>query len=205
MIRIGIWVALATVVGQIVTQVIDFQVYGLRIAALDSDTHASIFGIASLVAQGVAAGAAAVRAMNSTHRGRWFLLSAVLVALLIVRATLPDDAAMLAGPVAVAFVMLWFCTSTDPPRPRRIVRVALLLLAFSFAVHIVGLKIVEELGYGYNSWPYELKGIFKHSTELSGWILVATGLLAARHTTASSRAVTGPAVDDHAPASEPRG
>ena len=58
------------------------------------------------------------------------------------------------------------------------VRVGLFVLAFSFVAHVVGPRIVTHLGYGVGSWPYELKGILKHSTELAGWILVGTGVLA---------------------------
>ncbi len=187
-IRIGLSVALAAVLGQIVTQLIDFQVYGLRIAVLDSDTHASIFGVASLVAQAAAAAAAAVRGVHAVRRAGWFLLAAILALLLVVRAVLPDDPPLLVVPLAFVCAMVWSLTTTDPARTRRIVRAALALLAFSFVVHIVGLKIVEALGYGYRSWAYELKGLLKHTTELAGWILVATGLLAGERDTASLRA-----------------
>lgn len=174
----GLAVAFVAGVAQIVTQVIDFQVFDLRIAALDSDVHASVFGIVSLVAQGAAALTAAVRSMRSDHRGLWLLLAAVLGVLLVIRAALPDHPTALATPLALVFVLFWYLTSNDSPRSRAVVLGGLALLVLSFIVHVVGPKIVHALGYGYNTWPYELKGIVKHSTEISGWTLAATGVLA---------------------------
>ena len=42
-------------------QLIDFGVFNLRIRAFNTDTHASVFGVASLLAQVVAAAAIAWR------------------------------------------------------------------------------------------------------------------------------------------------
>ncbi len=181
----GVLFTAAAVVAQMATQSIDFGVYGLRIAALDSNVHASIFGIASLVAQGAAAGAIAVRSIGSRRRGLWVLLSALVSALLAVRIFTSYGGVLLLPPVAVVFILLWQLTSDDPAPARAIVRGALILLAFSFLVHLVGPKIVTALGYGGNTWPYQVKGILKHSTEMAGWILVATGVAAAARVSAS--------------------
>ena len=40
------------------SQLIDFGVFNLRLKALNADNHASVFGVASLLAQAVAAAAA---------------------------------------------------------------------------------------------------------------------------------------------------
>src|SRR5690348_16377579 len=72
-IAIGVAVALAAVVAQAIAQVIDFTVYDLRIGALNSDVHSSIFGVMSLVADGVMAAAAGVRAMHSERRTPWLV------------------------------------------------------------------------------------------------------------------------------------
>ena len=179
-VRVGLALALAAGIGNAVAQVTDFELFDLRIALLDSDTHASIFGIASLVAQGAAAAAAVLRGVGSAQRNRWLFLAALLLALLAVRAALPDDPAALIAPLAVAFALFWLLTANDDPAARTIARLGLLLLAFSFLIHLVGPRIVTALGGGYRSWPYELKGILKHSTELAGWMLMATALLAGR-------------------------
>lgn len=177
-IAAGVALALALVVAQVVSQIVDFTVYDLRISALDSDSHASIFGIMSLVATFAMALAAGFRGLRSDHRGRWLLLAAVVAPLVAVRAALPDSAAAFAAPCAAVFVLVWSLTSNDPARARAVVRLSLYLLAFSFVVHIVGLPIVHALGYAGNSWPYEVKALLKHCTELAGWILLAVGVLA---------------------------
>ena len=56
-------------------------------------------------------------------------------------------------------------------------RTGLGLLVVSFVVHAVGPSIVSALGGG--GWAYQLKGVLKHSAELGGWLLVATGVAAA--------------------------
>jgi hypothetical protein len=174
----GVGLAVAAGVAQVATQVVDFAVFDLRIAALNSDVHTSIFGILSLTAQGATGAAVAARCLCAPRRAGWLVLGALIVVLLAVRASLPDDPLALLVPVAVAAVLFWRLTRDDYPRARAVVRVGLCLLAFSFVVHIVGPRVVDALGYGYGSWAYELKGMFKHSTELAGWMLVSAGILA---------------------------
>jgi uncharacterized membrane protein YfbV (UPF0208 family) len=178
-VSIGVIVTIAAVASLIVTQTIDFAVYDLRIAALDSDVHASIFGVVSLVAQGAAIAAAVARARTSRHRKAWSLLAVLLSALLVVR-IVASYSVLLVPPVALVCAMLWKLTADDEPRARAVVRVALMLLAFSFVVHGVGPKVVTALGYSANSWPYEVKALLKHTTEMAGWMLLASGLFAGR-------------------------
>jgi hypothetical protein len=174
----GVAFALSVLVAQIVAQIIDFTVYDLRIGALNSNVDSSVFGVLSLAAEVAMACAAALRGLESAHRGRWLVLAAIAAALVAVRAAAPGSAMIVAVPVAVVFVLVWSLTSSDPGRARTIVRVALFLLAFSFVVHLVGLKIVNSLGYDGNSWPYQVKSLLKHGSELAGWILLATGISA---------------------------
>jgi hypothetical protein len=173
----GVAFALVVLVAQIVAQIIDFAVDDLRIGALNSNLDSSVFGLLSLAAEIAMAGAAAFRAFESEHRGRWLVLAALAAALVAVRAAFPGSAVTVAAPVAVVFILVWSLTSNDPERARTIVRVALFLLAFSFVVHLVGLKIVNSLGYDGNSWPYQVKSLLKHGTELAGWTVLATGIL----------------------------
>jgi chromate transport protein ChrA len=185
----GVTLALVAIVVQVAAQIIDFTVYDLRIGALNSNVDSSVFGLLSLAAEIAMACAAAWRASESERRGRWLVLAALAAALVAVRAAFPGSAVTVAAPVAVVFVLVWSLTSNDPARARTVVRVALCLLAFSFVVHLVGLKIVNGLGYDGNSWPYQVKSLLKHGSELTGWILLATGILAgASAFSASARA-----------------
>jgi hypothetical protein len=177
-ILVGVSVAVAAMVALVATQIINFVVYDLHIRVLDSDTHRSIFGVISLLAQAGAVVAVAVRCLSPSRRAGWLVVGALIAALLPVRALLPDQPYAFAVPVTIAFVLLWWLTTEDYPTARLVLRVGLCLLAFSFVVHVVGPKIIDHLGYGYGTWPYEIKGMTKHSTELAGWLLVGTGVLA---------------------------
>jgi hypothetical protein len=179
-IVVSVWLAIAAALGEIVTQVVDFAVYDLRIGALNSDVHMSIFGILSLAAQAAAVAAVAVRFLLAPRRTRtgWLTLGALVLILLAVRTTMPDDPIALLVPVGIAAVLFWRLTADDYQRARVVVMVALLLLAISYVIHIVGPRIIDALGYGYGTWPYEIKALSKHITELSGWILLSAGIFA---------------------------
>jgi hypothetical protein len=177
-IVVGASVAVAAALALVVSQIIDFTVFDLRIRALDSDTHRSIFGVLSLLAQAGTVFAVAMRCVSPSRRAGWVAVGALIAGLLPVRALLPEQPLAFALPVTVAFVLLWWLTMADYPAARTVLRVGLFLLAFSFVVHVVGPRIIDHLGYGYGTWPYEVKGMTKHSTELVGWILLSTGVLA---------------------------
>jgi hypothetical protein len=177
-ILVGVTVAVLLAFGQILTQVIDAAALGLRVTALNSDSHRSVFGVVSLGVQAATGVAVGLRCLTSPRRGWWLVLAALVGVLLVVRALVPGKPAAFALPVAVAFVLFWWLTTIDYRRARTVVRVGLFVLAFSFVVHVVGPRIVDHLGYDVGSFPYELKGILKHSTELAGWALVGTGVLA---------------------------
>jgi hypothetical protein len=75
----------------VATQIIDFAVYDLRIDALNSDGHASIFGIMSLVAELAMAMAAWFRGLHSDKRGSWLVLAALAAPLSRCAQLFPDS------------------------------------------------------------------------------------------------------------------
>jgi uncharacterized membrane protein YfbV (UPF0208 family) len=192
-IRAGLLLTLAAVIAQAAAQSIDFGVYSLRVTALDSNVHGSIFGVISIVAQGATAVAMVVRARTASQPRVWALLAAVVGALTVVRIVTSYNAAVLIVPVAVVFVLVWQLTADDPVEARMVVRAGLLLLVFSFVVHAVGPKLVTALGYSVNSWPYEIKSMLKHGSEMAGWMLLAVGLVAPVRLSARAREVRSPA------------
>ena len=179
-ISLGIVLTLVVVVGQIVTQAIDFGLFQLRIGLLNSNNHASIFGAASLAAQALAALAAVGRSRDSRWSTGWIVVAALTGLLLVVRAGVSFHAVLLLGPVALLFVLVWYLTSDDPGPKRAVVRAGLAALVFSYVVHIFGPHVVAALGYAGNTWPYQVKGMLKHSAELAGWLLVAIGVFQGR-------------------------
>jgi hypothetical protein len=177
-IVIGVSLAVAAMVALVATQIINFAVYDLHIRALDSDTHRSVFGVVSLLAQAGTVLVVGARCLSPSRRAGWLAVGALVAGLLLVRALLSDQPLAYALPVAAAFVLFWWLTTDDYAPARTVLRVGLFVLAFSFVVHIIGPKIIDHLGYGYGTWPYEIKGMIKHSAETGGWILVDTGVLA---------------------------
>jgi hypothetical protein len=161
---------------QIAAQLVDFGVFDLSVGWLNSNHHASLFGIASLAAQGAAAAAAALRSAAPPRRAAWAAGAVLIAALLVLRLAVTYGTAPLIGPVTLTFLLLWWLGGGEPAPARPLVRAGLFLLVFSFVVHAAGPSVVSALGGG--DWAYQLKGVLKHSAELGGWMLVATGVAA---------------------------
>ena len=113
----GLLVTIAMVVLQAVSQVIDFSVFNLRIRALNSDKHDSLFGLASLLAQMAVAAACVWRGRRvERHRRAWFALGALVAGLVIIRGLTTFNATALAVPLACVFWLLCWLTWRDPGR-----------------------------------------------------------------------------------------
>ncbi len=159
-------------------QAIDFGVFNLRLRWLNTDTHRSVFGVASLLAQ-VAAGAASVwRGANSERqRWAWLTLGVLLAGLVLIRGLTAYSASIVGAPLACVFVLLFYLTWRDPVASRTIVWAALILLMTSLALHEVGPASDASKVSDY-SWSYQVLTMIKHGSELGGWMLVATGIVA---------------------------
>ena len=138
------------------------------------------------MAQVVAAGAIGLRA--ASRRKLAGLLVAALVGVLTVPRALEGrvsafkhyDVPILVVPLTFVFVVLCALTFRDARRVRFMVWASLALLACSFALHAVGPQAdgVSRQNLADYTWAYQLTGMFKHSAELAGWILLATGMIA---------------------------
>jgi hypothetical protein len=53
---------------------------------------------------------------------------------------------------------------------------ALACLMASYAVHVLGRSLVRELGWGTDSWAYQMKVGLKEGLGLSGWVLLTWAL-----------------------------
>jgi hypothetical protein len=170
-------VAVTLAVAATATQLIDFGVYGQRVRLLNMMTHRSIFGIVSLAVLAAAVCACALLMLGERdHRRRFASLGALLAALFALRIAQPPHVLLLAVPAnAAALVLLW--TAPLPAAARRVLRDGCIVLVLAFGVHGIGEKVVADLGYGPDTWAYQIKAVVKHSGELLGWALVAGGLL----------------------------
>jgi hypothetical protein len=174
LIATGVMVALLAA-----TQAIDFGFFNLRLSWLNTDTHFSVFGIASLLAQlaaAAAAAAAAQRAGTRPQRWAWLTLAVILAALVVIRTLTHYSASVLGPPLACVFALLCWLTWRDPRASRALVWAGLVLLMASLLLHEVG-ATADATPSG-NTWGYEVLAIIKHGAELGGWMLVATGVVA---------------------------
>jgi excisionase family DNA binding protein len=184
--RAGLLLTAMVVFAQTASQWIDFRLFDLRLAVLDSDHHASVFGAMSILAQAVAAAAIGLRAV-STRRPALLLVAALVGVLTVPRALMRYEPAferydvpILVAPLTVACVVLCALTFRDGRRVRCIVWGSLVLLACSFALHAVGPQADADGSTAYlaHTWAYQVTGMLKHGAELAGWMLLATGMAA---------------------------
>lgn len=160
------------------SQLINYGVFDLRYQAFDTDYHSSVFGVASLLAQFAAAAAMVWRGGRvERHRWAWFALAAIVAGLVLVRALTTFNAKTVAAPLAVVFLLACWLTWCDSAVARTLVWAALGLMAISLLLHEVGLD-ADVLTYSNQSWGYQLTAVAKHGSELAGWMLLGTGIIA---------------------------
>lgn len=159
-------------------QLIDFGVFHLRVEALNTDYHASVFGVASLLAQLTAAAAIIWRGSRmGRHRWAWLALGALVAGLVLLRTLITYNPKAVAVPLACMFWLVCWLTWRDPRAARTVVWLALILMVVSLLLHEVGLD-ADVLNYSDQSWSYQLSAVAKHGSELAGWILLASGIIA---------------------------
>jgi len=78
--------------------------------------------------------------------------------------------------LAVVFVCLVDLVRSMPGTPARLVTAGLVLLAASFGLHVLGERVLLELGLEHVGWARQVKAVVKHGCEVQGWFLVAIGL-----------------------------
>jgi len=159
-------------------QAIDFGFFNLRLRWLNTDTHRSVFGIASLLAQVAAAAASAWRgARLERHRWAWLTLGVLLVGLVLIRALTTYSASVAGPPLACGFGLLCWLTWRDPGASRAVVWAGLVLLVTSLLLHEVGAASDASNASDY-TWGYQVLTMIKHGAELGGWMLAAIGIVA---------------------------
>jgi hypothetical protein len=190
---VGVLMTAALVVLQAASQAIDFSVFNLQIRAFNSDTHRSVFGLASLLAQ-LAVAAASIRrgCRSEQYRRALFALGALVGGLVIVRGLTAFNAAALAAPLACMFGLVCWLTWRDRNAPRKLVWASLILMAVSLLLHKVGAAADASNPSDYHSWAHQLTGMVKHGAELGGWMLLATGIAAGIEASAQELAPDGP-------------
>jgi hypothetical protein len=174
----GLLVAVALVALLAAGQLIDFGVLHLRVRALNTDYHSSVFGVVSLLAEATAGATILWRGTHTQERRwAWLLLGAIVAGLVVVRALTTYNPKTVAVPLACMFCLVSVLTWRDPRAARTVVWAALVLMATSLLLHEVGLD-ADVLNYSDQSWSYQLTAVAKHGSELAGWVLLITGVIA---------------------------
>jgi hypothetical protein len=133
--KLGVAVAASLAVATAVAQLVDYHFFDLRLKALDSNTHLSVFGVASLLANAVAVGLAISLAARGRNR-ELLLLSGALTAMLALRVTYPPGLLLLSLPLAgIALAILWRLGRPSAGDGSWTIRVGCSLLVVSFAIH----------------------------------------------------------------------
>jgi hypothetical protein len=167
----------------LITHLIDFGSNNLSIRLFNADSDASWSHVLIAAIIVVATAAAAVGAWRSqTQRGWWGAATAILgfiaideISSLHTRIDSMSWGKALYAPILLALcVCLWRLSAGR--RASFVLRAGLLTLVISFAIHVFGPHVVSALGWGYDSWAYQVKVALKQGTELAGWLLVVWGL-----------------------------
>jgi hypothetical protein len=181
----GVGLAAAIVMLQVAANLVDFGVYHYRFAFLNPNNEGNLFAWISGLVIAFAACLSLVRAYRvRLERGRYLLLGSLLGLLAVenrvrVREQSVHRPLIYVPVLGVLFVALVWTSLRWPSAARRVLWAGLASLVFSFALHKLAPHVLAHYGYGPGDWPYEVKVSLKESGEVCGWILIATGLIAA--------------------------
>jgi hypothetical protein len=168
---------------QVTLHLVDYGVYDLRIRALNSNLDRSAVAWISPVALAVALGAATViwrrrPARRAADVALVVLLAALLLEMLTqVRSSIPHWQLVLALPLAAILALLLLQAREAGGEAALCIYAGCAMLVVSFAIHVVGGRALAHLGWGGDTWPYQVKVAIKEAAEISGWMLNAAGLV----------------------------
>jgi len=167
----------------LVTHLVDFGSDHLRVRVLDAGSDSSwshvVIAIALLAATAI--GLIGIRRF-ATQRREWIAATAVFAFLSISELSSLQSRIdeMSWGKLVYAPILLVLCLClwrlSDRKGQRLVVRAGIATLLVSFGIHVFGPHIVHALGWGTDSWAYQIKVGLKQGTELAGWLLVVWGL-----------------------------
>jgi hypothetical protein len=162
------------------TNLIDFGADNEHARLFDAAAEWSWSHILATAAFGAGALAGALGARSRTPRRRAWQAIGALFGVLFVDNVTRLHAHIGVWPAVYAPILiglslaLWNAArDTD----ESIVVVAGLATLFtSLGIHVLGPHVVHALGWGTDSWAYQVKVGLKEGTELAGWVLVVPGL-----------------------------
>jgi hypothetical protein len=175
--------AVAVAGAVIVTNLIDFEADGLRIRLLDANLGSSWSHRATAAALLGGGALAVLRAGRAGGRRAWWGATAAALILLFVVEVSPAHVQVdrlsygkLIYVPLLACLVLCIRRLVDGSDQVAVMWVGLVTLAGSYAVHVLGPHVVQALGWGTDSWAYQLKVGLKEGAELAGWLLLVLAL-----------------------------
>jgi len=169
-------------VGVIATNLIDFKLAGARIALLNANLDSSWSHVATAAALAAGAAVAVSGVRGGRQRAFWAAIAAALVLLFVIEVSPAHVQVDRLSWGKLIYVPLLACLAISLARLARrsehdhITRLALGLLAASYGVHVLGPHVVRALGWGTDSWAYQVKVGVKEGAELAGWLLLVIAL-----------------------------
>ena len=165
------------------TNLVDFEADEERIKLLNANLATSWSHRATAAALLFGAALTALRARRAGPRRRWWGATAAgLIVLFVIEVSPVHVQVDRLSYGKLVYVPLLACLVVCVLRLLHsseqviVLWAALACLMASYAVHVLGPSIVRELGWGTDSWAYQVKVGLKEGTELSGWVLLMWAL-----------------------------
>jgi peptidoglycan/LPS O-acetylase OafA/YrhL len=167
----------------VLTNLLDFELDNERIGLLNANLASSWSHRATAGTLLLGGAMATLRAQRGAGRRRlWGVTAAALILLFVVEVSTAHVQVDRVSYGKLIYVPLLACLVvcvlrlTDGSDQVNLLWLGLVVLAASYAVHLLGPPAVRALGWGTDSAAYQVKVGLKEGAELSGWMLLVSAL-----------------------------
>jgi hypothetical protein len=201
LLDLGGALAVAAVVVQTVTHIVNFALFDLDVEQLDAGSDSSAWAWASSMAAFAAAFSALLLAAGGRDwRVRWLVLAGIVGFLslddllqvheysgdFVEEFGIPEEwelrravwPAIFLPLLGTALLLMLQLARSAARRDGRFLRLGLAMLAAAVAIEALT-PIFFWIDWEQETWPYELEQVVEEGAELAGWTLVAAGIAAA--------------------------
>ena len=182
LIAIGIAATTGIVLAGTVAQLVGYGLFHGRIPALNSASDGGLFGLVGNISIAAATLAAWIVLLRMGPRDIAMVSLPVLLTFLTIDKIfrlhdhIPHWFVFYLPVLAATFVAIAAAARRLSLRSFRLTAIALALLVGSSLLHEYGGWLLFHLGGSSTGWPYQIKAVVKHGSEVAGWFLIALGL-----------------------------
>jgi hypothetical protein len=166
---------------EVITHLVDFGVFDLRIEAIDSNYEWSYSHVLATLAFGAGAIACTWGTVHREARRVPRMIASALFAFLCIDGATRLHEHIPAWPAFYAPLLLVLAASVGAVARgtdrASVVYAGLALLFGSFVIHVVGHAMAQALGWPPSSWAYQAKVALKEGTELAGWVILVPAVV----------------------------